>query len=541
MAIVALGALFFTYSRGGWLVAAVSLGLLGLFSLRQHFLRTSIYAAWCLGAGAVAVVVALRWTNTFGFFALLAVALVAGAVPMLKLRLNSKLARSLLVGGLVAAAAAVGVALYAQRLFLQERLAWALQRFDLTVMAQDGRLVFFRDGLSVLYQSPLIGHGGGAWRALYVRVQSFHYGSARMHSDPLEILLETGLLGVVAYAIWLGVPLWYGMKSKNKLHQGVAFALVGFLLHSSIDAFLGFPVFYYILAVLLAVTSPRTPVFRLKMPALLAASGKTLVTVCLSVILLVTGMLWLSEAEERWGVQPAVARNDHAGVTESLRRAVLMNPFESRRRIDYFRMLEQTGATRASLEAQLELAARFEPHDPRVTNTIGNFYLARRDFAAALRYFNRSLEQQPMNIQNYESLAFAYLLAATDAAAAGRPVGGYLEGVLAVQERFSATVVATEPRLLAQSALAFVSTPLMEATKGGRLVLLGDVNEAVTVLEKQQLVGDAVAREVAVAWLARAYQLLGRTAAAEALIAKQGDAESFRQYLAQVRAATVER
>ena len=83
---------------------------------------------------------------------------------------------------------------------------WANQNFI-------QRLVFFRDGLKLWSQSPLIGWGAGGVEGQLTSVQSFYYESKYIHNQFIQIMDEAGLLGLAAFLFLLLGAIWTLVKS----------------------------------------------------------------------------------------------------------------------------------------------------------------------------------------------------------------------------------------------------------------------------------------------------------------------------------------
>ena len=66
------------------------------------------------------------------------------------------------------------------------------------------RTVFFEDGLKLFYRSPIIGLGMGAYENGIRSVQSFAYDTKYAHNHYIQVLAETGVVGLV---LFLGVLL----------------------------------------------------------------------------------------------------------------------------------------------------------------------------------------------------------------------------------------------------------------------------------------------------------------------------------------------
>lgn len=61
------------------------------------------------------------------------------------------------------------------------------------------RTVFFLDGMKLFARSPIIGLGLGAFSNSYASVQSFYYTTNYVHNHYIQVLLETGLVGLFLF------------------------------------------------------------------------------------------------------------------------------------------------------------------------------------------------------------------------------------------------------------------------------------------------------------------------------------------------------
>ena len=61
------------------------------------------------------------------------------------------------------------------------------------------RIQYMKDAVKLFLQNPMIGHGLGATENLYRSVQPFAYESKYVHCQILQVLCETGILGLTAF------------------------------------------------------------------------------------------------------------------------------------------------------------------------------------------------------------------------------------------------------------------------------------------------------------------------------------------------------
>lgn len=68
------------------------------------------------------------------------------------------------------------------------------------------RLEMFRDAIKIIKDYPLLGTGGGGFRALYQGYQERIYYSTEVHNHFLQVWVEAGILGFLAFTnIWLSL------------------------------------------------------------------------------------------------------------------------------------------------------------------------------------------------------------------------------------------------------------------------------------------------------------------------------------------------
>lgn len=106
------------------------------------------------------------------------------------------------------------------------------------------RIQFFKDGLKLFKDWWLIGAGGGAWSLLNFKYQSYLYWSTQTHSYPLQVLVETGFIGLTIM-IWffISTVISYISTSRRKtekasrdaVNAAIIIAVVFLILHSAID------------------------------------------------------------------------------------------------------------------------------------------------------------------------------------------------------------------------------------------------------------------------------------------------------------------
>ena len=120
--------------------------------------------------------------------------------------------------------------------------------FDSTI----SRFTYYMDALKLSTNSIinfLVGQGGNAFRTLYETVQQQQYISMEIHSSLIQILLESGILGLVNF---LALIIFVLVKSKNDIYK---FILVIILAFSCFDVFFTYTYMLFILAIIIGLCS----------------------------------------------------------------------------------------------------------------------------------------------------------------------------------------------------------------------------------------------------------------------------------------------
>lgn len=111
------------------------------------------------------------------------------------------------------------------------------------------RQVFFADGWELFTQSPLLGHGLGAFETAAFRVQRFYYETKYVHNHYIQTLLETGVPGLVLFVGLLTVSAVAILLSRKRgrFHPflpGLGALVVYMAVHACVDVV--FSVGYYL-------------------------------------------------------------------------------------------------------------------------------------------------------------------------------------------------------------------------------------------------------------------------------------------------------
>jgi O-Antigen ligase len=267
-------ALYFTYSRGGLLAAAIACGCLVVLSHDRLWLLAT------LAVGALAAVPALLAVQGYNslsenlddphiasqghkVLAILAAgsllaALLFGALGRLERRQSRLTDRALavsrnprllkgiaLVAALLAIAAALAVGGRAWDRFTSPDLQPpSSSASHITDFSGSGRNEFWRVAVDSFEEEPVLGHGAGTFRFSWYRLRHNAEPNTDAHSLYLQAFSDLGVIGgllvlaLIGTILWTGFCAWRGAKDPRRdLYAALLGACLAFAICSAIDWF----------------------------------------------------------------------------------------------------------------------------------------------------------------------------------------------------------------------------------------------------------------------------------------------------------------
>jgi O-antigen ligase/Tfp pilus assembly protein PilF len=297
-----LAALVFTYSRGAWIVLGAVVPL-GVIILRP-----------------------LRWGPVITRFAML-----AALVGVLIVMLPQTVASVNTAGALATRATSI---------------------VDPSDYSIQGRLNFWRAGLAIFRDHPLVGTGPGTFPAVHAAYQKdVRYYARDAHNFYIQVMSEMGVIGVGALLVlgasigsmWRRTLRAAGGKEEYPLLVGVGLGVLAFFLHSAFDMNWMFPATAAMAFGLIGVLAwydasvgghSAGMLAGVQTEAPLTAGwrghwGRIAGLFALLIALATTGAIWMAHRHARWA-QEAAQRRDWATAIDHYATAARWAPFSSR-------------------------------------------------------------------------------------------------------------------------------------------------------------------------------------------------------------------
>lgn len=255
-------ALFMTGSRGGYLTGMAAL-LLFIFlqpsGLRLRgairLLVTLLPLAFTIGKFNAAIQqggyrlptlwLAISFLSA-GFLSLLLslIKVIIASSPLGKIKLAMPKHSGVISAGVFVAIVAAAV-IFRDSIFsmMPEVLSSRLKNLNFSDQNILYRLEFDRDALKLIKNNWLTGFGGGGWETVYQSVQEVNYIANYVHNNFLQVFVESGIIGFIAYTFLLAVTfvnliISFFRERKNSIKVYLAGFLCGFIalvVHSSFD------------------------------------------------------------------------------------------------------------------------------------------------------------------------------------------------------------------------------------------------------------------------------------------------------------------
>jgi O-antigen ligase len=307
-----------------------------------------------------------------------------------------------------------------------EPLLARLEDTTLETHSASQRLQYYSDALSLGARRPILGWGGGGWASLYGMCQPYLYIASEVHNHFLQVWVETGALGVMAFtAIWAvfiaSLRAAYRKPDGYKaILAGLSGATAGFGLHSALDFNFSYMAVFLWFWTLLAVSAtwagdegiPIQVRRVVEWAALKVSRLKTVmlfVAVMLSFLasLMALGQVQLRAANSAW-------QNGHYEEAEArFRWARSLDPLCADVASDmlFFYVTlyryEPTDAGAAKVTEAASALARLDPYGPVHNAQVTEAYLETALWDKALGHARHTVRLQPFKADHYERWSVA--------------------------------------------------------------------------------------------------------------------------------------
>lgn len=385
----------------------------------------------------------------------------------------------------------------------------------------------FYDALKMFGERPVLGWGGGGWQEAYRAYQSYFYNSNQVHGHYFQIMVETGIVGLlVILGIWAAfLLLTHRLCHRAKENAStrflvltitVAAVLIG--IHAIIDFDLSLSALALVLWTMFGLargigiySSARVEEKKSRMYIPPNYSVLALVSAASIIVVLLAGSL---AAAGNYAVQSGgylQNQNFNQGI-KLLQKASAYNPFNAEYHSYLARIYQQQGKHDEGI-AEAQKALELSKYSaPRYADLTGLLVSGKKDNGDAVNAAEKALSLAPFQTQWYEMIARTYFMAGYNELTSGnRDIAKqYFEKVIVTPDRIDtrvATLDESKKKLWEGDPLKV--TPSIKLNIGASHYLLGHWPEADTYLAAA--LQDEKNKGEASLWLALLRDKQGRT------------------------------
>jgi hypothetical protein len=428
-----LGAFFFTYSRGGYITFPLSLVFL-LFVLQPP--EAARLLTYNLGSAAIFLPflpkteTLLLQKNPFFFGHLITASIAFAVFGELVTQLFQK--RSVAINRkklaiLISTAVVLFVLLFVTATksdFLPARFAQRIKDINLQTHSVVERFLFYRDALKIFSLRPLNGWGGGAWKTLYFKFQSAPYFTESTHNFYVQILVESGILGILLFLSLFVFIFKKALQSEfgkeQILQKGILGILLMGLLHSLIDVNFSLGAFQLTVwsfaglavperGIAIEKTSKRKEYSHQSKMRVILTTFSVIVSAVLMVLCLIMSQ------STNYAIQAEYYLNQGHWKEAALlaEKSLHFNPWNAETHFIYSNALrsrfldEKQPFLRAKSFEEAQKAYRLAPQNYKYIQYLGFLYVEMGKFETGISYLERAVQNAPLVPATYEGLISA--------------------------------------------------------------------------------------------------------------------------------------
>jgi hypothetical protein len=428
-----LGAFFFTYSRGGYITFPLSLVFL-LFVLQPP--EAARLLTYNLGSAAIFLPflpkteTLLLQKNPFFFGHLITASIAFAVFGELVTQLFQK--RSVAINRkklaiLISTAVVLFVLLFVTATksdFLPARFAQRIKDINLQTHSVVERFLFYRDALKIFSLRPLNGWGGGAWKTLYFKFQSAPYFTESTHNFYVQILVESGILGILLFLSLFVFIFKKALQSEfgkeQILQKGILGILLMGLLHSLIDVNFSLGAFQLTVwsfaglavperGIAIEKTSKRKEYAHQSKMRVILTTFSVIVSAVLMVLCLIMSQ------STNYAIQAEYYLNQGHWKEAALlaEKSLHFNPWNAETHFIYSNALrsrfldEKQPFLRAKSFEEAQKAYRLAPQNYKYIQYLGFLYVEMGKFETGISYLERAVQNAPLVPATYEGLISA--------------------------------------------------------------------------------------------------------------------------------------
>lgn len=316
--------------------------------------------------------------------------------------------------------------------YIPENIYKRFSSISLQERNAQGRIAFYKDSFKIIKDYPILGAGGGGWLTLYQMYQSYSYWTTQAHNYFLQMWIEVGIVGLGLFIASMLILIYKLFKlyktvesENNKITISIIFtAVVGILVHAFMDFDLSLVSLTNILWTFIGILASSTLTIsdreivpnKSKDKTFKSKYGYMNIALSIFLVLVIIGSssLILSDSCKEKGL----AANERQNINDALKhfeKASKLDPFMPEYKMDlgaFYKAMYQGTGTRDYLEKAIESVDKglnLASYNSKLNAVGSSFFMSIGQVDKALELVEKSIDLQPMRVENYIQKCDAYL------------------------------------------------------------------------------------------------------------------------------------
>ncbi|WP_145993147.1 O-antigen ligase family protein [Tepidibacter mesophilus] len=422
----------FSYSRGAWVLLPVC-GFIMLVLLRNKGFKNVI-----LSTISILISFGITFSNIYnnistpsskGWIFILIGIVVSFIVSLLldKLFSNIEFNKKIIISILVCIAFLGAISLFTGALskFLPENISQRIQSINAKSFTVVERGVFYKDGLKMVKEHPVLGAGGGAWASLYNQYKTYEYTTQQAHNYIMQVWTDIGTLGLISLiGIYLSLVI-ATYKSYIKIEDSrlknrlvcIFTAAIALIAHSFIDFDMSLGAYAVILWIILGIILSLQKEYCYEEPK----KKKEIISIPKVLLVVLTVIVMASSLGNRLAFvysQKAIdivskdelKAEDYRKVAKYFKTASTLDPFKATYKFDLgntqLYMAEEDESKKVLEESKLnvEKSLKLDETNYKVLTNAAQYYFRIGETDKALQVVEKLEEYHPLNDYTYTNV-----------------------------------------------------------------------------------------------------------------------------------------
>jgi O-antigen ligase len=290
----------------------------------------------------------------------------------------------------------------------------------------DRRFELFSDALKVIKDYPVLGIGGGGWAAVYKGYIDNDYNSRQVHNQYLQVWIESGILGFLAFiGIWISFTIVF---IKNRIKPQTTFLVkqlwvaayipvIAIGLHSIIDWHFAMASVGYYLFVLIGAGLSINQVNWFHSNGRKHQNKKVnwlgLLSIIVGLSLLAFTFTLFFGLHASWRSQELVEQLNYKAAMKEFEKAISLDPLRAENYYNMSVIIEDQALQTRNPETMQQVIAlaqkayELEPFNLRYVLRYGQLLLHYVDIEQGLSYLDLATELNPFSLETYLFVIFS--------------------------------------------------------------------------------------------------------------------------------------